>query len=65
MIPQWTHLGEQNTMNRDWYFLPLLLVIMVLVATGEMAIGLLIMGPLLILAYWLMENAFGAGKNGE
>jgi hypothetical protein len=54
-----------GTMNTDWYFIPLLLVIILLVATNEWGIGVLTLGPLLLLAAWLMEKAFGAGKNGR
>jgi len=45
--------------NTDWYFFPLLLVILVLVVTSASDFGVITMGPLLLLAYWLMEKAFG------
>jgi hypothetical protein len=51
-------------MNLEWYFLPLLLVIIALAATSTRDIGLLTFGPLLLLAYWLIEKAFGVGKDG-
>jgi hypothetical protein len=56
-----------KSINRDWYFIPLLLVILVLVGANEWmpGIGILIFVPLMILARWLMEKAFGAGGNGE
>jgi hypothetical protein len=48
-------------MNTDWYFLPLLLVIILLVATNEWGIAVLTLGPLLILpAYWLMTKVLAS-----
>jgi len=43
-------------MNPEWY---LLLVILALISTNEWGIGVLNIGPLLLLAYWLMEKVFG------
>ena len=51
--------GIISPLNRGWYFVPLTLVVLLLIGINEAGYGVIALLPLLPLAYWLMEKAFG------
>jgi hypothetical protein len=44
----------------DWYFILLAPVIFALIGANELGYGAIALLPGLLLAYWLMEKAFGS-----
>ena len=53
---------KMGLIKSDWYFLPLVLVILLLIGMNEAGYGVFALLPGLLLAYWLMEKAFGGEK---